>query len=220
MAEASAVSELSGEALGRYVTVAFAALPGGVSCSVLEEDERRLHLQPLTRLDPTPVPGEQVTCLGNLGRWTTTAVASRRGRLELATPRWRTRSTHRRWPRVPLAAPVTLDVPIGPFAGRIEDATRHGAAVLVERAVGLRVGDAVRVEVPGGAIEATVRSVRAHAHPLLVVLGLAFERTDKVALHWLGDLIAAAVRPVTAPPGAARSLVSRVSAPRGAPPSS
>lgn len=202
MSEAGAAKGLAGEMLGRYVTVSFAAVPEGVSCSVLAEDERRLRLRPLTRLDPVPAPGEPVTCLGSLGRWTTTALACGAARLELATPRWRTRNPHRRWRRVALAAPVTLATPAGPFAGRLQDATRHGAAVLVERAVGLRVGDPVRVEVPGGGIEATVRSVRAHAHPLLVVLGLAFERPDRTALHWIGELVASAARPGAGSAGA------------------
>ena len=178
-------------ALGPFVTVHFRDAPAaGAGFALVREQGGSLYLEPLGPRSTMPFVGERVHCRSATGQWTTTALSTTGGILELAAPRWLSRSSMRRGRRVVVEAPV--EVRVGDetsWAGRLRDVSMKGAAVLVERAADLKPGDTVAIRLGGGAIQATVRSVR-HFERLLVVVGLSFDRLEAPALRWVAAAVA------------------------------
>jgi len=175
--------------LGRLVTVCFRAAPAGQPFTTLSQSDTSLRLRPLQPRGPLPFGGERVSCESTVGQWSTNVVSSEGGVLELAAPDWVSRSSTRRWRRTPLDEPVGVRAGAGTWAGRLQDVSMQGAAVLVERAAGLRQGDSVIIDVGGGAIRATVRSVRPHPQRLLVVVGVSYERLEPAALRFVAAAV-------------------------------
>lgn len=186
-------------ALGRFVTVTFRDAPRGLPFALAGEEAGSLRLDPLHPRGPLPFVGERVHCRSTAGEWTSTVLVVRDGGLVLAAPRWLARAARRRGRRVAVEVPVTVDAAGERWAGRLQDVSMKGAAVLVERGARVRPGDTVRLELAGGAIQATVRSVRPHRR-LLVVLGLSFDRLEAAALHWVASTVAGRESPPAAAP--------------------
>lgn len=180
--------------IGRHVTVAFDGAPDGEAYVAVRQDDRSLVLHPVRQSGTHPRLGERVRCSSVAGEWATTVSSCRDGELELSLPRWLSRGVQRRWRRVLVACPVRVQIAGGEWAGRLQDVSVGGAAVMLERAADLRPGAAVSLALAGGTATATVRSVRAHAHPLLVVAGVSWNRLDPSAREWLVAEVAARSR--------------------------
>ncbi len=179
----------AGPVVGRFVTIVFRDAPSGLAFELLEHDEHRLRLRPLLLTGALPFRGEKVTCRSSAGQWSTTVLSAADGTLELSAPRWLSRPVQRSWRRVPLDQSVTVGVSGRAWAGRLQDVSMKGAAILLERTAAVRAGDRLELEVPGGTIQASVRSVRSHPQRLLVVVGVVYDRIDPVALRWVAAAV-------------------------------
>lgn len=185
-------------AIGRFVTVHFEAAPAGIGFELVEQSGSSLVLRPLFSRGARPFQGERVECRSSAGTWATIVRSTGDGMVEIAPPRWLSRPAQRRWRRVPVDRAVAVHLGERTWAARLQDVSMKGAAVLLERAAGIRKGDALTIDVPGGSIQATVRSVRHHAQRLLVVAGVAYDRLDPAALRF----VAASVAGTAPAPGA------------------
>jgi hypothetical protein len=178
-----------GPAVGRFVTIVFKDAPSGLAFQLLDHDEQAIRLRPLRASGALPFGGERVSCRSSAGQWTTTVVSAVPGLVELSAPRWLSRPAQRRWRRIPLDASVTVVAGGSEWAGRLQDVSMQGAAVLLERSAQVRQGDTVALNVPGGTIRATVRSVRPRQR-LLVVVGVSYERLEPAAIPWVAGVVA------------------------------
>jgi hypothetical protein len=160
----------------------------------VSQDARSLVLHLSQRSEIQPRLNERVTCVSVAGTWTTTVLACRDGAIELVVPDWLSRDAPRRWRRALVDHSISLSSNGEEWAGRLQDVSAGGAAVMVERRAAPREGDSVDVVLPVGVSRAVVCSVRPHAHPLLVVVGLSWRRLDPEAQSWIGAEMAASKR--------------------------
>ena len=183
------------ERLGRSALISFTTNPAGVPASLDVIASPGYLTYALQGAGSRPAVGEVVHLFSEAGQWSTRVRAVSPGALVLERPAWLARRQERQAVRVTASARVTLLAGGGQVAGRIDDLSVTGAAIVVEAKLAPAVGSRVTFRLPVGACEGVIRSRRAHAHPLLRVLGAQWTGSTAEVRNWLEHEVKRQLRP-------------------------
>ena len=184
------------ERLGRSALISFATNPAGVPATL---DVGSDSVGFLTYLLPVggsrPAVGETVHLFSEAGQWSTRVRAVTASTLVLERPAWLARRQERQSVRVSTSAQVTLFGAAGQVAGRIDDLSVTGAAIILEAQLAPPVGSRVTFNLPVGPCEGVVRSRRPHTHPLLRIVGAQWTDSGTRVRGWLEREVERQLRP-------------------------
>jgi len=183
------------ERLGRSALISFTTNPAGVPATLDVTGSPAYLTYALQGAGSRPAVGEVVHLFSEAGQWSTRVRAVSPGALVLERPAWLARRQERQAVRVTASARVTLLAGGGQVAGRIDDLSVTGAAIVVEAKLAPAVGSRVTFRLPVGACEGVIRSRRAHAHPLLRVLGAQWTGSTAEVRNWLEHEVKRQLRP-------------------------
>ena len=174
------------ERLGRTALISFTTNPAGVPATLGPEAAGPGYLSyTLEGGGSRPGVGEVVHLFSEAGQWSTRVRAVSPGTLLLERPAWLARRQERQAVRVSTSARVTLRGPGGQVAGRIDDLSVTGAAIVLEAELAPPVGSRLTFDLPAGSCTGVVRSRRPHPHPLLRILGTQWTGSDAAVRGWL-----------------------------------
>jgi len=174
------------ERLGRSALISFTTNPAGVPATLdLTADTSGYLTYMLQGGGSRPAVGEVVHLFSEAGQWSTRVRGVSHGALVLEKPAWLSRRQERQAVRVSTSTRVTLLAPGGEVAGRIDDLSVTGAAIVVEAQLAPRVGSQLTFRLPAGQCAGVVRSRRPHSHPLLHVVGTQWTGPDAGVRGWL-----------------------------------
>jgi hypothetical protein len=187
------------ERVGRSALISFATNPAGVPATLdLTADSSGYLTYTLQGVGSRPAVGEVVHLFGEAGQWSTRVRGVSPGSLVLERPAWLARRQERQAVRVSTSTRVTLLAPGGEVAGRIDDLSVTGAAIVVEAQLAPPVGSQLTFRLPAGQCAGVVRSRRPHSHPLLRVVGTQWTGTDARVRSWLEREVQRQLRPSVA----------------------
>jgi hypothetical protein len=158
--------------------------------------------------------GDVVHLFSEAGQWSTRVRAVSPAALVLERPAWLARRQERQAVRVSTSTHITLLASGGQVAGRIDDLSVTGAAIVMEAQLAPPVGSRLTFRLPAGCCEGVVRSRRPHHHPLLRVVGTQWTDSDAKVRRWLEREVERQLRPHVASRG--RADVRRRAAPQPA----
>jgi len=136
-----------------------------------------------------------VHLFSDAGQWSTRVRAVTPTTVVLERPAWLARRQERQSVRVSTSAQVTLLGSAGQVAGRIDDLSVTGAAIVLEAQVAPPVGSRVTFNLPVGPCQGVVGSRRPHTHPLLRVVGTQWTDSDAHVRSWLQREVQRQLRP-------------------------
>ena len=184
------------ERLGRSALISFTTNPAGVPATLdLAADTSAYLTYTLQGAGSRPAVGEVVHLFSEAGQWSTRVRGVSPGALTLERPTWLSRRQERQAVRVSTSTRVTLFGPGGEVAGRIDDLSVTGAAIVVEARLAPPVGSQLTFRLPAGQCAGVVRSRRAHTHPLLRVVGTQWTGADARVRGWLEREVQRQLRP-------------------------
>jgi PilZ domain len=184
------------ERLGRTALISFTTNPAGVPATLeLDAGTPGYLTYTLQGGGSRPAVGEVVHLFSEAGQWSTRVRAISPTALVLEKPAWLSRRQERQAVRVSTSTRVSLLAPGGEVAGRIDDLSVTGAAIVVEGQLAPPVGARLTFRLPAGACEGVVRSRRPHTHPLLRVVGTQWTTVDPRVRGWLEREVERQLRP-------------------------
>jgi len=174
------------ERLGQSALISFATNPAGVPATLDPGSQSAGYLTYLlATAGSRPAVGENVHLFSDAGQWSTRVRAVTPTTLVLERPAWLARRQERQSVRVSTSAQVTMLAPAGQIAGRIDDLSVTGAAIVLEAQLAPPVGSRVTFNLPVGPCQGVVRSRRPHTHPLLRVVGTQWTESGAQVRGWL-----------------------------------
>jgi hypothetical protein len=184
------------ERLGRSALISFATNPAGVPATLDAGSESAGYLTYLLAAPGSrPAVGEMVHLFSDAGQWSTRVRAVTPNALVLERPAWLARRQGRQSVRVSTSAQVLLMGAAGQVAGRIDDLSVTGAAIVLEAQLAPPVGSRVTFKLPVGPCHGVVRSRRPHPHPLLRVVGTQWTDSGAQVRGWLEREVQRQLRP-------------------------
>jgi len=184
------------ERLGRTALISFTTNPAGVPATLEPDAGTAGYLTyTLQAAGSRPAVGEVVHLFSEAGQWSTRVRALSPTALVLEKPAWLSRRQERQAVRVSTSTRVTLLASGAEVAGRIDDLSVTGAAIVVEGQLAPPVGSQLTFRLPAGACHGVVRSRRPHAHPLLRVVGTQWTGADARVREWLEREVERQLRP-------------------------
>jgi hypothetical protein len=183
------------ERLGRSALISFRTNPAGVPATLDLTASPGYLSYSLQGGGSRPAVGEVVHLFSEAGQWSTRVRAVTPGALVLERPAWLARRQERQAVRVTASAQVTLLASGAPVAGRIDDLSVTGAAIVIEAQLAPPVGSRLTFRLPVGSCEGVVRSRRPHQHPLLRVLGAQWTSSGTEVRTWLEREVQRQLRP-------------------------
>jgi PilZ domain-containing protein len=181
--------------LGRSALISFTTNPAGVPATLDPDASPGYLTYALQGGGTRPGVGEVVHLFSEAGQWSTRVRAVTPGALVLERPAWLSRRQERQAVRVSASAQVTLQAGGARLAGRIDDLSVTGAAIVVEAQLAPPVGSRLTFRLPAGTCEGIVRSRRPHPHPLLRVLGTQWTGSGAEVRGWLEREVQRQLRP-------------------------
>jgi len=182
--------------LGRSALISFTTNPAGAPATLDPGSQSSGYL---TYLLPStgsrPSVGETVHLFSDAGQWSTRVRAVTPTTMVLERPAWLARRQERQSVRVSTSAQVTLLGSAGQVAGRIDELSVTGAAIVLEAQLAPPVGSRVTFNLPVGPCQGVVRSRRPHTHPLLRVVGTQWTDSDAHVRSWLQREVQRQLRP-------------------------
>jgi hypothetical protein len=184
------------ERLGRSALISFTTNPAGVPATLdVDADSVSYLTYLLIGGGSRPAVGETVHLFSDAGQWSTRVRAVTAKNLVLERPAWLARRQERQSVRVSTSAQVTLVGAAGRVAGRIDDLSVTGAAIILEAGLAPPVGSRVTFDLPVGPCAGVVRSRRPHTHPLLRVVGAQWTESAPRVKDWLEREVQRQLRP-------------------------
>ena len=184
------------ERLGRSALISFTTNPAGVPATLdlASQSTGYLTYLPVTG-GSRPAVGETVHLFSDAGQWSARVRAVTPTSVVLERPAWLARRQERQSVRVSTSAQVTFVGAAGEVAGRIDDLSVTGAAIVLEAELAPPVGSRVTFNLPVGPCVGVVRSRRPHGHPLLRVVGTQWTDSGAHVRSWLEREVERQLRP-------------------------
>jgi hypothetical protein len=182
--------------LGRTALISFTTNPAGVPATLeLGAGSPGYLTYTLQGGGSRPAVGEVVHLFSEAGQWSTRVRAMSPTALVLEKPAWLARRQERQAVRVSTSTRVGLVAAGSVVAGRIDDLSVTGAAIVVEAQLAPPVGSRITFRLPAGSCDGVVRSRRPHPHPLLRVVGTQWTGAEPAVRAWLEREVERQLRP-------------------------